>query len=45
MERLVAGGIDFYSIPVNHPSMIHRTQRENLVAEKLSGYLSYPGDS
>jgi thioesterase domain-containing protein len=40
-KDLVAGGIDFYSIPGNHPSMFTEPN-VNLVAEKLSGYLKLP---
>ncbi|MFZ0417788.1 MAG: amino acid adenylation domain-containing protein [Candidatus Sulfotelmatobacter sp.] len=41
-KDLVAGGIDFYSIPGNHPSMFTEPN-VNLVAEKLGGYLSVRG--
>jgi surfactin family lipopeptide synthetase A len=40
-KDLVAGGIDFYSIPGSHPAMFTEPN-VNLVAEKLSGYLARP---
>jgi aspartate racemase len=40
-KDLVAGGIDFYSIPGSHPAMFTEPN-VNLVAEKLSGYLTQP---
>jgi aspartate racemase len=40
-KDLVAGGIEFYSIPGNHPSMFTEPN-VNLVAEKLRPYLPDP---
>ena len=40
-ENLVAGGIDFYSIPGSHPSMFTEPN-VNLVAQKLRPYLAHP---
>lgn len=40
-ENLVAGGIEFHSIPGNHPSMFIEPS-VNVVAEKLSARLAHP---
>ncbi|MFZ0318215.1 MAG: amino acid adenylation domain-containing protein [Candidatus Sulfotelmatobacter sp.] len=40
-KDLVAGGIDFYSIPGSHPAMFTEPN-VNLVAQKLVGYLQHP---